>query len=136
MIHLVTLLEALPVQETADAVAELEAADLRIGTVIVNRASKGLLPADVRNRAATGDIDTDAIRAGLTEAGISLSDQDFQGFITETIEHSATLRAQDDSAAELTKVNVSRLYLPALEDGMDLGGLYELAEHLTAQGVR
>ncbi|WP_433634980.1 ArsA-related P-loop ATPase [Nocardia sp. CA-120079] len=136
MIHLVTLLEALPVQETADAVAELTANDLRIGTVIVNRATKGQLPADVRNKAAEGDIDRDAIRAGLTETGISLSDQDFQGLITETVEHSATLRAQDESAAELAKVDVSRMYLPALADGMDLGGIYELAEHLSKQGVR
>ncbi|WP_433527299.1 ArsA-related P-loop ATPase [Nocardia pseudovaccinii] len=136
MIHLVTLLEALPVQETADAVAELTANDLRIGTVIVNRATKGQLPADVRNRAAQGDIDRDAIRAGLTETGISLSDQDFQGLITETVEHSATLRAQDESAAELAQVDVSRMYLPALADGMDLGGIYELAEHLSKQGVR
>ncbi|WP_327101867.1 P-loop NTPase [Nocardia vinacea] len=136
MIHLVTLLEALPVQETADAVAELTANDLRIGTVIVNRATKGQLPADVRNNAAHGDIDRDAIRAGLTEAGISLSDQDFQGLITETVEHSATLRAQDESAAELANVDVTRMYLPALADGMDLGGIYELAEHLSKQGVR
>ncbi len=136
MIHLVTLLEALPVQETADAVAELTANDLRIGTVIVNRATKGRLPAEMRDAVAQGDIDRDAIRVGLTEAGISLSDQDFQGLITETVEHSATLRAQDESAVELAKVNVSRMYLPALADGMDLGGIYELAEHLSKQGVR
>ncbi|WP_280478444.1 ArsA family ATPase [Nocardia cyriacigeorgica] len=136
MIHLVTLLEALPVQETADAIAELTEADLRIGTVIVNRASQDQLPAEQRNRAATGDLDLDTIRAGLDSAGISLTEDDFQGLITETVEHSATLRAQDDSATELAKVDVSRISLPALTDGMDLGGLYELAEHLTAQGVR
>ncbi|MEV0299284.1 ArsA-related P-loop ATPase [Nocardia sp. NPDC050710] len=136
MIHLVTLLEALPVQETADAVAELTANDLRIGTVIVNRASEGFLPTDVRDRAARGEIDTDAIRAGLARAGIILSDDDFQGLITETVEHSATLEAQDESAAELKQVDVTQLHLPALADGMDLGGLYELAEHLSAQGVR
>ncbi|MGQ4619133.1 ArsA-related P-loop ATPase [Nocardia sp. R7R-8] len=136
MIHLVTLLEALPVQETADAVAELTAADLRIGTVIVNRATEGQLAPELRARAAEGDLDADAVRAGLAAAGISLPDSDFQGLLTETIEHSATLQAQDDSAEELAKVDISRLYLPALPDGMDLGGLYELAEHLTAQGVR
>ncbi|WP_373291841.1 ArsA family ATPase [Nocardia pneumoniae] len=136
MVHLVTLLEALPVQETADAVAELTAADLRIGTVIVNRATEGQLPRELRARAAEGDLDADAIRAGLTSAGITLSDGDFRGLLTETVEHSATLQAQDDSAEELAKVDISRLYLPALPDGMDLGGLYELAEHLSAQGVR
>jgi anion-transporting ArsA/GET3 family ATPase len=136
MIHLVTLLEALPVQETADAIAELTAADLRIGTVIVNRATEGRLPPELGPRAARGELDADAIRAGLTSAGITLTDGDFQGLLTETIEHAATLQAQDDSAEELAKVDISRLYLPALPDGMDLGGLYELAEHLTAQGVR
>ncbi|MBF6101994.1 ArsA family ATPase [Nocardia cyriacigeorgica] len=136
LIHLVTLLEALPVQETADAIAELTEADLRIGTVIVNRASQDELPAEQRNRAAAGDLDLETIRAGLDSAGISLPEDDFQGLITEAVEHSATLRAQDESATELAKIDVSRISLPALTDGMDLGGLYELAEHLTAQGVR
>nr|WP_028478126.1 ArsA-related P-loop ATPase [Nocardia sp. CNY236] len=136
MIHLVTLLEALPVQETADAIAELDAADLRIGTVIVNRATESMLPPALRARAARGDLDTDAIRAGLGTAGIVVSESDFQGLLTETIEHSATLQAQELSAEELAEVDVSRLYLPSLPDGMDLGGLYELAEYLSVQGVR
>ncbi|VFA93680.1 Arsenical pump-driving ATPase [Nocardia farcinica] len=136
MIHLVTLLEALPVQETADAVAELTANDLRIGTVIVNRAGEGYLPADVRDRAAAGDLDRAAIRAGLERAGIRLDEADVEGLITETVEHSTRLQAQDTSATELNEVGVSQLYLPALTDGIDLGALYELAEHLSAQGVR
>lgn len=136
VVHLVTLLEALPVQETADAVAELTEADFRIGTVIVNRATEGFLPATMRARAADGDLDVEALRAGLHEAGIILSDNDFEGIVQETVQHSATLRAQDDSATELARVDISRLYLPALPDGMDLGGLYELAEHLSTQGVR
>ena len=136
VVHLVTLLEALPVQETADAVAELTEADFRIGTVIVNRATEGFLPATMRARAADGDLDVQALRTGLHDAGIILSDKDFQGLVEETVQHSATLRAQDDSSAELSRVDISRLYLPALPDGMDLGGLYELAEHLSTQGVR
>ncbi|MGF6888488.1 anion-transporting ArsA/GET3 family ATPase [Nocardia sp. GAS34] len=136
IVHLVTLLEALPVQETADAVAELTEADFRIGTVIVNRATEGFLPASLRRRAAGGDIDADALRAGLGAAGIDLSDNDFQGLLEETMQHSAILQAQDDSAAELAKVDINRLYLPTLPDGMDLGGLYELSEHLSTQGVR
>ncbi len=136
MIHLVTLLEALPVQETADAVAELTANDLNIGAVIVNRASEGYLPQAVRERAAIGEVDVDALRAGLAEAGVTLSEADFQGLVAETVEHSARLAAQDESAAELSQLDISRLYLPSLADGMDLGGLYELAEVLSAQGVR
>ena len=47
-----------------------------------------------------------------------------------------TLAAQDVSASQLDDVKVARMHLPALVDGVDLGGLYELAEHLAEQGVR
>lgn len=136
MVHLVTLLEALPVQETADAVVELEAADLRIGTVIVNRSATAYLPTKEMADAAEGVIDADAVLAGLTAAGITLSDDDFAGLLTETIENASTLRAQDDSAENLDALDVARLHLTALTDGVDLGGLYELAEQLAEQGVR
>ncbi|MFC4376780.1 ArsA family ATPase [Nocardia halotolerans] len=136
MIHLVTLLEALPVQETADAVAELTANDLRIGTVIVNRAATAQLsPAD-RATAVEGELDATAIAARLAEAGIALADDDFDGLLTETVEHATMLTAQDASAVELARVDVPQLYLPGLGEGMDLGGIYELAERLSAQGVR
>ncbi|MFE6924011.1 ArsA family ATPase [Nocardia sp. NPDC057663] len=136
MIHLVTLLEALPVQETADAVAELAANDLRIGTVIVNRAAKAQLDSAERDLAVRGELDTTDIAASLAKAGITLPDEDFAGLLTETVDHAIMLTAQDESAAELAQVDVPQLHLPALGEGMDLGGLYELAEQLSAQGVR
>jgi anion-transporting ArsA/GET3 family ATPase len=136
MIHLVTLLEALPVQETLDAVAELRANDLRIGSVIVNRAAQSPLSTETRGRAAAGALDTEALRAGLEAAGISLTATDFAGLLTETVEHSATLSAQDQSAADLLDLDIARLQLPTLAEGMDLGGLYELAAYLNEQGVR
>ncbi|MGW1739157.1 ArsA family ATPase [Nocardia sp. NPDC001965] len=136
VIHLVTLLEALPVQETMDAITELRGNDLRIGSVIVNRAVHSPLSAEARTAATTGELDADTVRAGLESAGITLSAADFTGLLTETVEHSATLGAQDVSAAELLDLEVARLLLPALPNGMDLGGLYELAAHLNEQGVR
>ncbi|WUI35501.1 P-loop NTPase [Nocardia sp. NBC_00416] len=136
VIHLVTLLEALPVQETLDAIAELQDNDLRIGSVIVNRTAQSPLTAETRSLAASGRLDRDAVRTHLESAGITLSDADFAGLLTETIEHSATLRAQDASAAELLDLEIARLELPALTNGMDLGGIYELAAHLNEQGVR
>lgn len=136
VLHLVTLLEALPVQETLDAITELTAADFRIGVVVVNRATEGYLPAALRARAADGDIDIESLAAGLKEAGISLSDRDFQGLLRETVEHSASLQIQDDSSADLARADIARLSLPTLPEGMDLGGIYELAAALTAQGVR
>lgn len=136
MIHLVTLLEALPVQETADAVDELAAADFRIGTVIVNRAGADYLPKSESGDSTPGPVDADVVRSGLVRAGLSVSDSELAGLITETAEYAAILRAQDDCATELDKVDVPRLRLRALTDGIDLGALYELAADLQEQGVR
>ncbi|MCG5432817.1 ArsA family ATPase [Mycobacterium sp. MYCO198283] len=134
-IHLVTLLEALPVQETLEAIEELRGLGLPIGSVIVNRNIPAYLaPADLA-KAAQGDIDADAVRSGLNAAGITLSENDFAGLLTEAIEHASRIAARAESAEQLDDLQVARLELPTLTDGVDLGGLYELAEVLSAQGV-
>lgn len=135
-IHLVTLLESLPIQETIEAIEELEALDLPIGSVIVNRNIPPFLPATDLEAASAGSIDAEAVRAGLTRAGITLSDDDFAGLLTETIEHATRVAARADSAVQLEDLHVPRLDLPTVADGVDLGSLYELAEVLAQQGVR
>lgn len=135
-IHLVTLLEALPVQETIEAITELRELNLPIGSVIVNRNIPSHLSPEDLTKAAEGDIDTDAIRAGLDAAGITLSDNDFAGLLTEAIQHATRIAARAESAELLEELDVARLELPAIADGVDLGSLYELAEALAAQGVR
>jgi anion-transporting ArsA/GET3 family ATPase len=135
-IHLVTLLEALPIQETVEAIEELRKLDLTIGSVIVNRNIPAYLAPDDLSKAAEGVVDADALRAGLTKAGITLSDDDFAGLLTEAIEHATRIAARAESAEQLDEIDVPRLELPAIRDGVDLGSLYELAEELAAQGVR
>jgi anion-transporting ArsA/GET3 family ATPase len=135
-IHLVTLLEALPIQETVEAIEELESLRLPIGSVIVNRNIPTFLPPDALAKAADGDLDAEAVRAGLTTAGIKLSDTDFAGLLTEAIQHATRIRARTESAEQLDSIRVARLELPAINDGVDLGSLYELAEVLAHQGVR
>lgn len=136
VVHLVTLLEALPVQETADAVEELEASDLRLGTIIVNKTEPEHLPDELVDDVAAGRIAAPEIRSAFERVGLELDDDDFAGLLTQTIEHAAVLQAQQVSAAELDDVKVARMSLPSLADGVDLGGLYELAEQLAEQGVR
>lgn len=135
-IHLVTLLEALPIQETIEAIEELEELELPVGSVIVNRTIPPFLPPEALALAADGVIDAEAVRGGLARAGISMPDADFAGLLTETIEHASRIRARSDSALELEKLHVPRLELPTVTDGVDLGSLYELAEILAGQGVR
>lgn len=135
-IHLVTLLEALPMQETLEAVDELRELGLPIGSVIVNRNIPAYLSPDDLAKAAEGDIDADAVRADLATSGIELSDNDFAGLLTETIQHATRIKARAETAEQLERLDVPRLELPALPEGVDLGSLYELAEVLAHQGVR
>jgi len=135
-IHLVTLLEALPIQETIEAIEELEKLQLPIGAVIVNRNIPPFLQPGDLAKAAKGEIDATAARAALSRVGISLPDADFAGLLTETIEHASRVGARSESAQELAKLRVPRLELPTIADGVDLGSLYELAEILAQQGVR
>ncbi len=135
-IHLVTLLEALPMQETREAIDELQELNLPVGSVIVNRNIVARLGPDDLAKAAEGDVDADAVRAGLATAGIKLTDADFAGLLTETIQHATLITARAETAQQLDALQVPRLELPSIADGVDLGSLYELAESLAQQGVR
>lgn len=135
-IHLVTLLEALPVQETLEAIEELAEMELPIGSVIVNRNIPTYLEPDALAKAAEGDVDADSVRAGLEMAGIKLADADFAGLLTETIEHATRIAARAEIAQQLEALHIPRLELPTISDGVDLGSLYELSESLAQQGVR
>jgi anion-transporting ArsA/GET3 family ATPase len=135
-IHLVTLLEALPMQETMEAIDELQELNLPIGSVIVNRNIAAYLQPEDLAKAAEGDIDADAVRAGLAAAGINLTDPDFAGLLTETIQHATRITARAETAQQLDELHVPRLELPTIADGVDLGSLYELSESLAQQGVR
>lgn len=135
-VHLVTLLEDLPVQETMDAVAELDAADLRPGVVIRNRVRPSRLPARSAVAAAAGRVDAARVRAGLAEAELDLPADVLDGLVAETVEHALRARVQRTSIERLAEAQLPSVELSDLTDGVDLAGLYELVDMLTEQGVR
>jgi anion-transporting ArsA/GET3 family ATPase len=141
-VHLVTLLEDLPVTETLETAAELDAASLLPGAVIINRSDPRWLPARSVDSVADGRVDRTRLRAGLAAAGAELTDAQLDGLIEETIEHAVRVRAE---AAALARLDAGapygfdeplpRLRMPELIEGVELGALYELAELLVEQGV-
>ncbi|WP_133847645.1 ArsA-related P-loop ATPase [Labedaea rhizosphaerae] len=135
-VHLVTLLEEMPVRETLEAVAELDAADLRPGALIVNRVRPPRLPARSVNRAADGRVDASRVRTGLQTAGLDLDEATLEGLVAETVEHAVRVQAENSAREMLEESDLASLELPELTDGIDLAGLYELAEALLDQGVR
>ncbi|MGH3615784.1 MAG: ArsA-related P-loop ATPase [Pseudonocardia sp.] len=138
VVHLVTLLEDLPVTETLETVAALEEADLRAGAVIVNRVRPQWLPDRSVAAAAGGRVDAERIRSGLSCAGLDLPAEVVDGLVAETVEHAVRVHAEAAASARLDgepAASLPRLELPQLVDGVDLGSLYELAEALVEQGV-
>lgn len=136
VVHLVTLLEELPVTETLETVDELVATDLRPGAVIVNQVRAQWLPDRSVAPAADGRVDAARVRSGLATAGLDLPAAVVDGLVAETVEHA--VRAAGEAAARdrlRTGPPLPVVELPRLVDGVDLGALYELAETLVEQGV-
>ncbi|GAB3130500.1 ArsA family ATPase [Tsukamurella serpentis] len=137
VVHLVTLLESLPIQETAEAVRELRELNLAVGAVIVNRALPHLLSAEQTTSAADGALDGPAVRTALEGAGLPLPEDDLAGLLTETIQFARTIRGQHEARDDLAAIDAAgRLELPLLAGGVNLGGVFELSEDLAEAGVR
>jgi hypothetical protein len=126
-VHLVTLLEEMPVQETVDAVAELRATGLPVGAVIVNMTRQPLLPA--------GKIDRAEVEAGLRQVAITASKPVLDALMHESAEHVERLRMERQERKQLAAVGRTLLELPFVTDGIDLGTLHELSAVLRDQGV-
>jgi len=136
LVHLVTLLEELPVQETLDAMDELAAANLRTGAVIMNRARNNGLSSTALSAAVEGEVDAAQLREGLAQAELTLDEDDLAGLVTETVQHAVRVKSEQANRSTLEKAGADMVELPALAEGVDLGALYELADVLTEQGVR
>ncbi len=135
-VHLVALLEEMPVRETLDAVAELDAADLRPGAVFVNRVRPPRLPARSIPSAAAGRVDASRLRAGLKTGGLDVDDDVLHGLVDQTVEHAIRVQTEQQAKELLAEADLPTLELPELTDGVDVAALYELAELLVGRGVR
>ena len=135
IVHLVTLLEDMPVTETLEAIAHLRETDLPVGTIIINAATEPRLPADTLQAAAEGKLDTAKLAAGLASVGITATPEMLEGLATQAAEHATRVLDEADCRAQLAATGLPMMSLPRLVDGADLGGVYELADRLTQQGV-
>ncbi len=131
-VHVVTLLEELPVTETLETIDQLAAVGLRPGAVIANQVRPQWLPDRSVAAAAGGRVDAARIRAGLAAAGLDLPPDVIDGLVAETVEHAQRVHAEAVALARLD-LPLPRLELPRLNGGVDLGGLYGLAESLLSQ---
>jgi anion-transporting ArsA/GET3 family ATPase len=121
-VHIVTLLEEMPVQETIDAAADLRTLGFRLGAVIVNRARPALVGAGL----VTGDhVDEAQLGRQLEAAGIAGANT--AALAAEMAEYAQRQRVQDENAGNLDALDLPRIELPDLNPPVELGELKELA---------
>lgn len=134
VVHLVTTLEDMPVQETLDGIAELHAFELPVGGIFVNRVHEPLLPTAGLKSAGKGTIDVSAIARGLKRAGMPASDLITNGLAVEVNEHARQLAIERKLRTRLRSAGRPTYQLHDL-DSTDVGRLYALAAELVEQGA-
>jgi hypothetical protein len=138
VVHFVTTLEEMPVQETLDGVAELReltGGAIRPGGIIINMARPAMLDAADLAAAVNGTLDVTELVLGLKAAGISDDHGLAADLMTELVQHAQQVAMQDRERAELLTAGLPHYELPMIPDGIDLAGLYQLASLLREQGA-
>jgi anion-transporting ArsA/GET3 family ATPase len=134
-VHLTTVLEDMPVQETADGIRDLRANDLPVGGIVVNLVRSKELDEMARDQAVNGDLPREQIEKDLDRVGIDPTPTLVDGLLQEAREHAERRALEDEQRARITELDVPTYELPRLADGIDLGALYELAAELCDQGM-
>ncbi|MFF9395551.1 ArsA family ATPase [Streptomyces griseoluteus] len=138
-VHLVTLLEEMPVQETADGIAELRAAGLPVGRVIVNMVRPEVLDAAELDLART--VPHTAVARALSSAGLGGARRGGHAerlvgpLLAQAAEYAERHALEQEQRAVLGELDLPVDELPLLAEDMDLTGLYELALELRKQGL-
>jgi anion-transporting ArsA/GET3 family ATPase len=123
-VHLVTLLEDMPVTETEEAAAALRPTQIRIGTVIENMATPTPLNDDQLQAAAAGSVI-------LKVPGLRVKQN--KALATEfAIEAARTLQEQQRHD-RLTALGLPLIQIAFDHEGIDEGAIFAIAEQLTDQ---
>ncbi|MEU9625333.1 ArsA family ATPase [Streptomyces luteogriseus] len=138
-VHLVTLLEEMPVQETVDGIAELRSARLPVGRIIVNMVRPEVL--DETDLELLRTVPRSTVARSLSSAGLGgarrggHAERLVDPLLTQAEEYAERYTLEHEQRAVLAELGLATHELPLFAEGMDLAGLYELARELREQGV-
>ncbi|TDO59768.1 anion-transporting ArsA/GET3 family ATPase [Kribbella sp. VKM Ac-2571] len=131
-IHLVTLLEEMPVQETLDAVGQLEALDLRIGSIVVNMVRNSPLDDDALALAVKEKLPAAELTRGLKAAGLTIGDDLVKTLASEAHDHAIRVGLERENRDRIDALSKQVTELTLQPDGIDQGTLIDLAEEFRA----
>ena len=139
VVHFVTLLEEMPVQETCDGVDAVRDIGLRVGAVVVNGIRTPVLRQTDLTAAAKGRLDRAGVVEGLAAAGLDVTSGSFDGVVdgllAEAAEHAQRVALEKRGRKVIASLGRPTYELPLLTGGIDTGALYDLAGRLHTQGA-
>jgi anion-transporting ArsA/GET3 family ATPase len=124
VVHLVTLLEDMPVTETEEAIVALQPTQITVGSVIANLVTPTPLDADDLQRAAEGGVT-------LTVPGLSL--QQNAALAAEFAIEATRTRQQRDRHRRLKQLGLPLVDVNFDAAGVDQSALFLIAEQLHEQ---
>ncbi len=134
-VHLVTILEEMPVQETHDGIAELHAAGLPVGGIVVNLVRPQDLSASALAQVREDRVDPTAVASDLARAKVDVDPDLVTSLVDEARDHAVRRQLEDEQRALVVEEGLPTYELPRLAGGIDLGALLELAQLLRKQGM-
>lgn len=124
VVHLVTLLEEMPVTETIEATRELMPTEIEVGTVICNRVQPSDLTDEQVVQAAAGTL-------AVTVPG--LSKEQHHALCEELAVDAGWLQQQRECRAMLDELDVTLVGVGEETNGIDLASLFHIGDVLAAQ---
>ncbi|HWC24800.1 MAG TPA: ArsA-related P-loop ATPase [Flexivirga sp.] len=132
-VHVVALLEEMPVQETVEAVAELRSLSLPLGAVVINQEVAPPVSDHTLELLAADDFDDEPLSADLTALGLRVGPRMVRGLTQTGLDLTQRLALQERERHTLQDLDLPTYHLPLVPGGMDAGGLLELTAALTEQ---
>ncbi|MDQ3114038.1 MAG: ATPase, partial [Actinomycetota bacterium] len=134
VVHLITLLEEMPAQETIEAVDALRRAKFPIGGIVINAGRAPMLRHKEVVAVREGAIDSESIRKELSSVGLD-NEVTAQLLLDEGNDYAQRLGLERRARRMLHRLDRPIFDLPLIEGGVDVAGVHELAAELRAQGA-
>ena len=134
-VHLVTILEEMPVQETSDGIAQLREAGLPVGGIVVNLVRPQALGPGALAHVREGAVDPTGVASDLTRAMVDVNAGLVGSLLDEARDHAVRRQLEDEQRALVAAEALPTYELPRIAGGIDQGALLEMAQLLREQGM-
>ncbi|HPU13394.1 MAG TPA: ArsA-related P-loop ATPase [Aeromicrobium sp.] len=124
-VHLVTVLEEMPVQETLDGIAELTSEQIPVGHVVVNLVRPNLLSESTVAALQSKKLTAAAVGPVLDQVGLPATAAEM--LVADGFGHIARQDLQDEQLQIIAGCGQPKVELPLLSENIDIGALQELA---------